>query len=99
MKERNLKKKKLRQNCFGASTFSAFSKGYKSTSKFWKTPETKKMCNKTYKCSKLLLFFKKIKVDMVKNVKTVQNCWLCENYVFVAVFYVFHHVNINFFEK
>ena len=46
-----------RQNCFGVSTFSAFSKGQKSTSKYWKTPETKKMRNKTFECSKLLLFF------------------------------------------
>ena len=34
-----------RQNCFGGSTFYAFSKGQKLTSKFWKTPETKKMHN------------------------------------------------------
>ena len=61
-----------RQNCFGASTFSAFSKGQKSTLKFRKTPETKKMRNKVFKCSKLLLFFKKIQVNMVKNVK---NCY------------------------
>jgi hypothetical protein len=60
------------QNCFGASTFSAFSKGQKSTSKFGKIPETKKMHNKTFKCSILLLFFKKIQVNMVKNVK---NCY------------------------
>ena len=59
-------KKNSRQNCFGASTFSAFSKGQKSTSKFWKTPETKKMRN-TFICSKLMLFFNKIKVNMVRN--------------------------------
>ena len=29
-----------------------------------KTPESKKMHNKTFKCYKLLLFFKKIKVNM-----------------------------------
>ena len=61
----------FRQICFGASTFSAFSKGQKSTSKFLKTLETKKMRNKTFKFSKLLLIFKKIQVNMVKIVK---NC-------------------------
>jgi hypothetical protein len=61
------RKKKFLQNCFGGSTFSAFSKGQKSTLKFRKTPETKKMRNKTFKCSKLLLFFKKIEVNMVKT--------------------------------
>jgi hypothetical protein len=77
-----------------------FSKSQKSASKFWKTPQTKKMHNKTFKCSKLLLFFKKIQVDMVKNVKkTVQNRWLYGKCVFVAVFYVFHHVYLNFFGK
>ena len=55
------------QNCFGANTFSVFSKGQKSTSKFLKTPETKKMRNKTFNCSKLLLFSKKIQFNMVKN--------------------------------
>ena len=35
--------------------------------------KTKNMRNKTFKCSKLLLFFIIIEVDMVKNVKTVQN--------------------------
>ena len=64
-----LRKIFFRQNCFGASTFSAFSKGQKSTSKFQKTPETKKMRSKTFKCSNFLLFFKKIQVNMVKNVK------------------------------
>ena len=51
-------KKNFRQNCFGGSTFSAFSTGQKSTSKLKKkTPETKKMRNKMFKRSKLLLFF------------------------------------------
>ena len=39
-------------------------------------------------------------VNMVKNVKkTVQNRWLCGNCIFIALFYVFHHVNLNFFWK
>ena len=71
-RKKNFEEKKIfRQNFFGASTFSAFSKGPKSTSKFWKTLESKKMRNKTFKFSKLLLFFKKMQVNMVKNVK---NC-------------------------
>ena len=68
-----LKKKISRQNRIGGCTFSAISKRQKSTSKFWKIPETKKMRNKTFKNSKLLLFFKKIKVNMVKNVQTATN--------------------------
>ena len=75
------------------------SKGQKSTSKFWKTPETKKMRNKTLKCSKFLLFFKKIQVNMVKNVKTATNMQFPHNQRFWTVFYVFHHVNPNFFWK
>ena len=48
------------QNNLCAINISAFSKGQKSSSKFLKAPETKKMSNKTFKCSKLLLsFFKK----------------------------------------
>ena len=46
-----IKNKIFQQNCFGGSTFSAFSKGQKS--KFWKTLETKKMLYNTFKCSKL----------------------------------------------
>ena len=80
------------------NTKSAFSKSQKLSTKFWKTPETKEMRNKTFKSSKILLFFKKIKVDVVKNVKTVENRWLCENCVFTySSFYAFHHVNPIFF--
>ena len=57
------------------------------------------MRNKAFKCSKLLLFFKKIQVNMVKNVKNCSKSLLCGNCIFVAVFYVFHHVNLNFFLK
>ena len=59
----------FRQNFFRGSTFSAFSEGQKSTSKFLKIPETKKTRNKTFKCSKLLLILKKNQVNMMKNVK------------------------------
>ena len=47
------------QNLLGGSTFSAISKGQKSTPKFRKTLKTKKMRRKMFKCSKLLLFKKK----------------------------------------
>jgi hypothetical protein len=47
------------QNNLCAINISAFSKGQKSSSKFLKAPETKKMSNKTFKCSKLLLSFLK----------------------------------------
>ena len=74
-----------KKNRFGGSSFSALSKSQKSTSTFWKTPETKKMRNKTFNCSKLLLFFKTIKVNRVKNVKkNVQNCWLFAFVAFLA---------------
>ena len=56
-----MKKKISCQNRFGGSTFSAFSKGQTSTSKFWKTPETRKMRHETFKCSKLCYFSKKIR--------------------------------------
>ena len=36
--------------------------------KFWKTPETKKMRNKTFNMFQTFVFFKKDKVNMVKNV-------------------------------
>ena len=89
-----------RQNCFGASTFSVFTKGQKSTSKFWKTPETKKMRNKTFKCYLNFCYFsKKILVDMVKNLKNPTNMQFPHNQRFWTVFYVFHHVNLNFFEN
>jgi hypothetical protein len=67
MIENKILKKKMFPPKFGGSTFSAFSKGQKS--KFWKTPETKKMRNKTFKCSKLLLSFFKNQVNIVKNVE------------------------------
>ena len=41
-------KKDPAQNLLQDSTFSAFSKGQKSTSNFKKTPETEKMCYKMF---------------------------------------------------
>ena len=96
----NFEEKKIfRQNCFGASTFSAFSKGQKSTSKFWKTPEAKKMRNKTYKCSKLLLFFKKIQVNMVKNVKNCSKSLIMWKLHICSSFLRFSQCYLNFFWK
>ena len=91
------RKKKFSKNCFGASTFSAFSKGQKSTSKFWKTPEIKKMRNKTFKCSKLLLFFKTIQVNLVKNVKNCSKTLIMRKIFFSSNFFFFHPFeSINF---
>ena len=64
------KKKKFEEKKFFAKIASGqalFSKGQKSTSKLLKTPETKKMSNKTFKCSKLLLFLKKIRLTWWKT--------------------------------
>ena len=51
------------------------------------------MRNKTFKCSKLLLFKKKNQDNMVKNLKNfphkLNNLW------FWTIFYVFHHVNLD----
>ena len=66
----------------GEALFFAFRKGQKSTSKFWKTPELKNLHNKTFKCSKLLLFKKKIRLTWWKLSKT-ENRWLFNYYYYI----------------
>ena len=75
-----LKRKKSQQKLLQDLTFSAFNKVKKWTSKFLKTPETKKMCHKTFKCLKLLLFKKKIKLTEWKMLEKLNNQCICNSF-------------------
>ena len=65
----------------------------KLNSKVSKTSETKKMRIEMFKCFKYMLFSKKNQFNIAINVKN------CLKYTIYTDFYVFHPVDLNFFEK
>ena len=74
-----------------------WNKGKKSTSKFLKHLKLKRC---TIRRLNVLLFFKKIEVDIVKNVKNCSKLLIMWKLLISSIFFkVFHHVNLNFFEK
>ena len=73
IENRILKKKKFPAKiASGEALFPPLVKAKNQLQNFEKHPKQKKMRNKTFNCLKPLLFFKKNKVNMVKNVK---NCY------------------------